>query len=229
MSNGVRPPLALVENVVEVRPGSSPFSLDGAARDPQRFGCIRHGHSTEESALDDAPHTLVVLLQSLEGLLNAQHPRHLRVDNGRIGAKGHLDSATAPLSRRSTSSIVDEDPPHGLGAEGQKLGPTVPDPALDVSQLQVGFVDEGRCIHRMTVGPVEVMVRDTTEVVVHEFHEPVERLVITVAPTTSEAGDHSFVDVRHDAPLFDSRLAEETVTSGPRQEGCSPLLLGQAS
>ena len=81
----------------------------------------------------------------------------------------------APL-RIAPTRVVDEDAAHGLRRNGQEMGAVLPLHALVIDQPQVGFVDQRRRLQAVAGAlALHVVVRQTTEFVVHDRRQQSER------------------------------------------------------
>lgn len=86
--------------------------------------------------------------------------------------------------------VADQDSPHGAGARGEEVGPAPPADAVELNQLQIGLVDEGRRTQGV-VGPLpaELALREPAQLLVNHRQQPVEGLTIPLGELRQNPGD----------------------------------------
>ena len=93
------------------------------------LGDFRNGQTAEEPKLDDRRLPLVQLGQPVEGIVESQHLvevhlflRHVRQDLG----KGDPVQLAAPFLPTPSPRMVDEQPAHDPGSNGEEMCPALP-------------------------------------------------------------------------------------------------------
>lgn len=96
----------------------------------------------------------------------------------------------AAFRRRPPARRVNQNPPHDLCAQGEKVSAIVPVDAFDVDQTNVRFVDECRGLQRVAGALVpHVPVRQTAQLLVDERGEAIECREITTVPSLEQKRD----------------------------------------
>jgi hypothetical protein len=86
--------------------------------------------------------------------------------------------------------VIDEDAAHRLRRNGQEMSTVLPVHALVINETHVGFVDQ--CCRLQAVAGAftsHVVTRQSSELVVHDRHQPGERVLVSAAPRTEQRAD----------------------------------------
>lgn len=176
------PDLRTTQLFLQPSPGKAQLPVDGGRRDIQRLGDLVVGHAAEEAEFDNLGLAFIHFGQFVEGVFDIEQVGLLLVI-GDIGlVQGDLDVITAALLAFFAFGMVDEDLAHGPGGDGDEMGAALPGDA-GVDQLEEGLVDQGGGLQSMAgILAAHVFIRQLPQVVVHQWHEFIQRLGITGAP-----------------------------------------------
>jgi hypothetical protein len=84
---------------------------------------------------------------------------------------------------------IDQHAAHDPGCHGKEVLSVVPLDALDVDESQIGLVDEGGWLERVSTALMaHVLTRDPPQFLVHEWNELIEGGLIAVAPGQQQSG-----------------------------------------
>jgi hypothetical protein len=166
-----------------------PLSHHSDRRYAQNVGGFLHGQAAEEAHLDDLRFARRPRRQRVQGIV--QGPEII----GAIGAENRLSLERDMLGVRAPLHIapprmVDEDAPHGLRRCRHEMSPVLPLHAFVVDQPHVGFIDQRRRLQAVA-GPLalQIVVRQTVELVVHNRGQPSEGALVAVGPGTEQCTD----------------------------------------
>jgi hypothetical protein len=85
---------------------------------------------------------------------------------------------------------IDEHPPHEPRRHGQEVRPVLPVHLPDVHQPQIGLVHERRGLQALRGSLVaQTPARNLAQLVVHERHQPRQRVIVALAPGEEKRGD----------------------------------------
>ena len=122
-----------------------PVALDRALGDANGLGHFLDGETAEEAQRDDPRLALVKLRQLVEGGIEAQQVlRAQRLGQGwfATGTQGYAPPTKAPLGRPALPGVVDQQPAHDLGTDGEEMGSAREACASLIHEPQVGFVNQ---------------------------------------------------------------------------------------
>ena len=136
---------------------------------------------------------------------SASHPSSC--ENMLVGSQ-----SAAVLAAASSAGILDQDAPHRLGSRGEEVAATVPTHLRIVAdQTQVGFVDQGGSVERLSGFFVRELVSgQSAQLVVDQRQELLGRLRIALLK-----GVQNLRDGRHNPQ--DSRAADDEQEAGFEQ------------
>jgi hypothetical protein len=134
--------------------------------------------------------SLVLLGERLKGLVNCDQVfwsvatgRELRVKSDALEA---ATSFLVPLR----AGDIDQDSPHHPGGHRKKMCAILPPDAPRIDEPQIGFVDERRRLEDVVRTLARHLPpRQTTEVVMHDRNEFLERAIVTISPAQEQSGD----------------------------------------
>ncbi len=166
-----------------LEPGASelPVAFDGASGDfaAQDFGDFDGGEAAEEFQLDDAGLAGVGLGEFIESVVEPDHVgvgaggEAVEIDGGAFGV------VAAALGGEALAGVVDEDAAHDAGGHADEVGAALPGHAVELADLQVGFVDERGGLERMAGALLmEDGGGEAPEVLVEQGGEFVEGVVV---------------------------------------------------
>lgn len=109
-----------------------------------------------------------------------------------------MNRAVAAFFRLAVAGVIEQNAPHNLRRNSEKLRAVLPRRARLVNQFQVGFVDErGRLQSMIRVFALHKPMRDAPEFLLDDWKKPFERMLVAVRPSREQFGDVRFV--RHSA------------------------------
>ena len=136
----------------EPGPRVSPPGIRGPGGDAEHLRGLLEGQAAELAQLHQLgrlgiggrkPGQGLVEGQQFVGHFRGGEPLGIKVQQMRVIA--------AVFEAFLAAGVLDEDAVHGLGRRREEMAATVPGPwLLGVDQAQVGFVDQGRCLQRLT-------------------------------------------------------------------------------
>ena len=104
--------------------------------------------------------------------------------------KWNLPHAISALAGRMRARMVDENPSHRLGRDPEEVGPVLPFHRPLVDELEEGLVDERRRLQGVVRALLShVAGRELPQLAMDLRHQPVERLLLAIAPLLQEPGD----------------------------------------
>jgi hypothetical protein len=115
-------------------------------------------------------------------------PRHRAARGGRC----------RPLSGAASPGVIDQDPAHGLGRDGEEVPAILPEHPVLIDQAEEGLVHQGRGLERV-IGALAAKLAggDRAQLRVDERHQLVESCVASRAPGIQEAGDLTRLATAH--------------------------------
>ena len=123
-------------------PAKAPFSFHRARRYPHGFGGFFHRQAAEKTQLDNLQSTGVFLSEPAQRFVERQQVI------GALWSKGiglvdlnHLRPSPA-LLRQPGTRVVNQNAPHQLSGNGEKVRPILPRNVLLIRKFEVGFVNQ---------------------------------------------------------------------------------------
>src|ERR1019366_5737450 len=94
-----------------------------------------------------------------------------------------------PTFQVTTPRVVNQNAPHQLGRNGEKVGAILPLHALVIHQSHVGFVDQSGGLQAMTgTFTFHVASRQAVEFVIDDWSQAVESSSISITPGSEKLG-----------------------------------------
>ncbi len=110
-------------------------------------------------------------------------------DDGRF-VQRDLNRIAAAFELVPRAGDVHQDAPHQLRGHGEEVRAVLPPHAARIDQAQIGLVDERRGLQRVA-GTLSrhVAMREPVEFVVHQRHQPIQRLLVSLIPGQQQFSD----------------------------------------
>jgi hypothetical protein len=95
--------------------------------------------------------------------------------------------------RQVLARMIDQDPPHHLRGDREKVRPILPGDAVLSHQAHVRLMHERRRLQRV-IGSLtaQIRTRPQLELPIHDGHQPIPRLKIAAVPRTQQMADGRF-------------------------------------
>src|SRR5262245_57811199 len=174
-----------------IQPGFRAFPLahHGDRRNAQHFGGFLDAQAAEEAQLDDFRLPRRPRRQRVQGIVQGAEIIGAIGAQNSLGIERDMLGVRAPL-RIAPPCLVDEDAAHGLRRCRHAVSPVLPLHVFVVDEPHVGFIDQRRRLQAVA-GPLalQVVVRQTMELVVHNRGQPIERALVAVGPCTEQGTD----------------------------------------
>jgi hypothetical protein len=98
--------------------------------------------------------------------------------------------APSPRFPAKWARVVNENPPHGLGRDPEEVRAVLPFHRPLIDELEEGLVDEGGGLQGVVRALLsEVAGREFPQLPVDLRHQPIERLLLPIAPLLQKPGD----------------------------------------
>ncbi len=99
------------------------------------------------------------------------------------GFEWEIRGTSASLGAVSTPGIPDQQPAHHAGCNGKEVRPVVDGDRVAAHEVQVRFMDKISGVEGVILSfPIQVVVCQPAEFIIHAGHERVERLLISLPP-----------------------------------------------
>jgi hypothetical protein len=181
----------LVVTELGMEPGACelPVAHDSFGRDGQHFSGFIHAQPAKKTQLDNAGLAGVILCQGVQGIFEGdQLPCPISAEVRQL-IEVDLLGGTASFGGDTASSAVEQDVAHDLCRDGKEMRPVLPSHVVDVDELEVGLVDEGRGLHGVPSALVLHLVSsDATEGAIDAGSQLLERSRIAISPRTKKLG-----------------------------------------
>src|SRR5271156_1510114 len=161
-----------------------PHHRDG--RYLEHFGCLLYAESSKEAHLDDLRLARIEPRQRVHRLIERHQVRRLlAAHQGRLFQGNMLHAA--PAFQVMAPRMFNQNAPHQLSRNREKMSAVLPLHAFVIHQAHVGLVDQGRGLEAMT-GPLvfHIALCETMEFVIDDGREPIQRVSVSVTPSSEQ-------------------------------------------
>src|SRR5580693_826572 len=122
--------------------GHAPIPLHGLRGYTHQVGCLIHRQSTKKSQFHDLALPLIQLGQTLQSVIEFEEFLRLLGSKHQSLVDGNWLLASAPLIPHMPSGVVDQDSPHDLRRDPEKMRAALPIDRPLLDQLEICFVHQ---------------------------------------------------------------------------------------
>jgi hypothetical protein len=158
-----------------VQPGFrvSPVTLYRAGRDAEDRRYLLVGKTAEEPQFDHACLALVDLSELIEGPIDSQNPFWIVIKDDCGISEFFLLSTQASFCGRTTSGVIDQNPPHRPRCHSEEMGAVVPVLVLTSKHPHEHLIDQRRRLQRMPGSlPAEMVCSHPSQLCIQAAQQP---------------------------------------------------------
>jgi hypothetical protein len=166
-----------------------PVAPNCALGNVQSVGRFLFGHAAEEPALDDSRQPLIEHREPVERVVKLEKRFRLIVGGYQLVVERHVAMRAPALLGRASAGAINEDVAHRDRGDAQKVRPVLPIYALSARQLEIELMHERGSGQRVAPANGQFPARSTTELVVNQGEDLIERLAPAATKIREELRD----------------------------------------
>src|ERR1017187_4464999 len=168
--------------------GGAPVAHHGDRRYFKYLSRLFHAESAKKTHFDNLHFARIELSQQVHGVIERhQIGKPFAAHHGRL-VQGNMQHI-APAFQVMAPRVVNQNAPHQLARNREKMGAILPLHALVIHQSHVGFVDQGGGLQAMTGAlTFHVASRQAVKFVIDDWSQAVESSSISITPGPEKLG-----------------------------------------
>ena len=187
--------------------GIGPGEVGGPGRDAKHRRSLRDRHAGEVPEPDQLGRSGVDIRQLPEHLVEGEQVAGVFVgflSGNEIEVERHAGSASSVLDSTLATGVLDQNPPHRLGGDGEEVAAAVPRLAnLGPDDAQIRFVNQHRGLERLPrTLPSQSLCGEPSQFVVDQREQVVGRLLFAATECIQDSSDFDGVGLDGGCPLL---------------------------